>query len=554
MLTAWLCAIPALADPLPEPVPVGGSASDIAAGQRMYREGLLPSGEPVRATAVGDVAISGAQATCMSCHRRSGFGSVEGNEVVPPVVGPILYDTGDPRTDAFKTNLGRMASSGPKPTLRPAYDDETLARAIRDGVDSGDRTLDPLMPRYRLSDVQVAQLVTYLKTLSDAPSPGVTETEFHFATVFAGPVSPQQRTAVLKVFKAYFADMNGLTRNEKEHVGRGTWYHEWKDKSYRQWRLHVWDLEGPPESWREQLEARYRDQPVFALIGGVGASDWSPVHRFCADNEIPCVLPHTDLPVVADGDFYNVYFSKGLTLEAEALARHLASTGVLTSGRTVLQIYRSDPRSAVPAAALRRALADLGFDGFVEHRLQDPEVPGADFWQDLLARQRPDVLILWLDAGDLAGLANPDTLPPYVGALYVSSALVDDPQRLLPPAVHERLHVTHRFRPPEEIKRMRRLQAWLRVKRIAADDPIAQASAFAAAQIVGNTVRHMRGFFSRDHMIEEIEHLVDSTLTDSPYPRLSLGPGQRFLSRRVYILKVSAPDGTLQVDDDLLMP
>lgn len=205
----------------------------------------------------------------------------------------------------------------------------------------------------------------------------------------------------------------------------------------------------------------------------------------------------------------------------------------------------------MPAAALRDALEELGFDGLVERRIDGP---GAADWQDLLARHRPDALVLWLDAGDLAALGDPAALSSHAGALYVSSALIDDPRRVLPPAVDDRLYLTHRFLPPDDLKRMRRLQAWLRVKGIEADDPIAQASAFATARIVGNTLRHMRGFFSRDHMIEEIEHLVDSTLTDSPYPRLSLGPGQRFLSRRVYILGSAAPDGTLQVVDDLLLP
>lgn len=550
-IAAWLGAVPALAA---SPPPGNASAADIAAGQRLYREGLLPSGDSVRAIAVGDVAISSAHATCMSCHRRSGLGSIEGNEVVPPVVGPILYDTGDPRTDAFKRNLGRMASNGPDKSLRPAYDDATLARAIRQGIDAGGRRLDPLMPRYDLSDAQVAQLIAYLKTLSDAPSPGVTDTEFHFATVFAGPVAPQRRAAVIKVFEAYFADMNGLTRNEKEHVGRGNWYHEWKDKSYRQWRLHVWDLDGPPHGWRAQLEARYRAQPVFALIGGVGAGDWSPIHQFCADNGIPCVLPQTDLPVIAPGDFYNVYFTRGLTLEAEALARHLAGEGGVARGRTVLQVYRSGPDGTVPAAALRDALAELDFEGLVEQRIDAASAPDATFWQDLLAHDRPDVLVLWLGAGDLAALADPAVLSSHAGTLYLSSALVDDPRHVLPPAVHDRLYATHRFLPPDDLMRMRRLQAWLRVKHIAAGDPVAQGSAFAAAQIVGNTVRHMRGYFSRDHMIEEIEHRVDSTLTDSPYPRLSLGPGQRFLSRRVYVLKGSAAGGALRVVDDLLVP
>jgi hypothetical protein len=47
------------------------------------------------------------------------------------------------------------------------------------------------------------------------------------------------------------------------------------------------------------------------------------VHDFCERIEVPCLFPHTDLPVVSPSGAYALYFSQGLTAEAEALARYL---------------------------------------------------------------------------------------------------------------------------------------------------------------------------------------------------------------------------------------
>src|SRR6266550_8289212 len=72
-------------------------------GRRIYREGILPSGKPVRAILQGDITVEGNQLSCSNCHRRSGFGSSEGAAFVPPVTGSFLFGGRElRRTDLFR--------------------------------------------------------------------------------------------------------------------------------------------------------------------------------------------------------------------------------------------------------------------------------------------------------------------------------------------------------------------------------------------------------------------------------------------------------------------
>ncbi|MEW8420273.1 MAG: hypothetical protein AB2669_17055 [Candidatus Thiodiazotropha endolucinida] len=60
-------------------------------GKQFYTEGLQPNGKLVKATIQGDIAVEGDQLICETCHRKSGMGSTEGQQVVPAVAGNVLF-------------------------------------------------------------------------------------------------------------------------------------------------------------------------------------------------------------------------------------------------------------------------------------------------------------------------------------------------------------------------------------------------------------------------------------------------------------------------------
>jgi mono/diheme cytochrome c family protein len=517
-------------------VAVRAAADDPAleAGKRIYASGQLPSGQPLTARVQGDTAATGMQLVCAGCHGRSGLGAGEGQVFTPAITGNVLYKP---------VEIRRAQLYGIR-TLRPAYTDATLARAIRAGIDAAGRPLDPMMPRYALDDGDMQALIAYLKSLSTEPSPGVSDTDIHFATIVTDGVDPRRRKAVLDVLHAFVDDKNAQTRHETSRAARGPFHMARHNQAYRRWDLHVWDLSGAPDTWTAQIEALYARQPVFAVIGGVGDGSWRPIHDFCARRRVPCLLPNTALPVVAasdtQADYYSLYFSKGLTLEAQIVARHLRDAEA-----PVIQVYRPDEGGMTAASALRQALAP-GYPLRDKPLATGERVTAASL--RALARANPGArFVLWLDARDMPALEGMADEADHVAHIYLSAALVGQRPPSVPPALRDKVYLVDFFDAPmDAARRLHAVRRWLRTKRIEAADEHLQANTLFALTLVAQALKHVGTNFQRDYFLERVEHIFDSMVTPAAYPKLALGPNQRFAAKGAYLVRLrgsgDAPD------------
>lgn len=510
----------------------GGLAAeppDNPAGRAIYLDGQRPSGEPVRATVQKGVALEGAAAACVNCHRRSGLGGSEGQNPIRPIAGRLLFSSS--QTEFVR----RRAVAGGAPDGRPAYTRASLARALREGVDPTGRVLDALMPRYALGDDEIDQLKRYLDGLSTTTAPGVSDHEIHFATVITPGVEPERRHAMLDVLQAFFRDKNGNTRKEARRRDARS---EQMYLAYRTWVLHVWELTGAPETWRDQLDAHYREQPVFAVLGGLGSGSWQPVHAFCEGTGVPCVMPDVDYPVATGAGYYALYFSRGIALEADVLARQLAQNR--SPGR-IVQVFRDDATGRLPAQALRSALKQRGIEDLADYPVSGADPLSSAAWSALLRDARPATLVVWLAPADVQNLAATGTPPAALQAVYVSASLFAMQHAGLADGWLDRVRMVYPFALPANRERhLARLNAWLRARNIPLADARTQANAYYAATVTGDALAHIGENFSRDYFIEGIEQMAETSLSPSIYPHLSLGPGQRFASRGGYI--VSFPD------------
>ncbi|MDB4966285.1 MAG: hypothetical protein JWN44_1974 [Myxococcales bacterium] len=519
------------------------AAPATSAGELVYRQGVLPSGRPLHGEREGGGGIDGLNAACVTCHRRSGLGSWEGQTVIPPIIGRYLFRAGARNVEDVE--LPHVQGYVPR---REPYTDATLARAIRDGVDQQGRKLSYLMPRYKLDAATMASVIAYLKKLTSGPVPGVSEDTLHFATIITPDADPTARNGMLDVLRQFFADKNAGYRGASPRLQstRGVMY-----RVNRKWQLHVWELSGAPESWERQLRQHLAETPVFAVISGIAGKAWTPVHRFCEHESLPCLLPNVDLPVVAEQDFYSVYFSKGVLLEEELIARRLEETRGSVGVRRVVQLYRDDDIGEAAARALEAAAAKSGLATTAR------VVRGGDAKHDLVAAldgvRAGDALILWLRPADLGALPASVAGASMVYASGLMGGMENAP---LPAAWRAVTRLTYPLNLPDLRKvNMNFPRGWFNVRHIPVVAERVQTDTYLACVILSETVGHMLDSFVRDYLIERVEMLVSHRLVNAHYPRLGLAPGQRFASKGGYIVRLPEPSGArVAADGDWLVP
>ncbi|WP_233886940.1 c-type cytochrome [Paraburkholderia flagellata] len=523
--------------PAAQPVATG------SAGQALYQQGILSSGEPLEAMHDGGVHLEGAAAACVNCHRRSGLGSREGNSSIPPITWRYLVEPRAQNTeDADLPYVPGMRAE------REPYTDATIARAIREGIDSEGKPLSSLMPQYALNDADMQALIGYLKHLDRRRATGVTDTVLHFATIITPDADPVKRAGMLDVLTHYVADKNVFPLGAVPPLRSSR---KMMFMVNRRWELHVWELKGPPDTWREQLTQFLARQPVFAVLSGIGGKNWAPIHDFCEQEAVPCLFPNVEVPVETDHDFYSVYFSKGVLLESdliaarivdEAGARQAQGTKEAKALTRVRQVYRAGDNGERGAQALATALKAYGIA--VSDRVL---APGESVAHAIQGIPRSDVLVLWLRPPDVAALAR---IPPATDTVFMSGLMGGLDSIPLPASWRGVTRLAYPFDLPEGRRvRVDYAFGWFSIRQIPIVAPQVQADTYLACGLLAETLSHMVDAFVKDYLVERIQDMLERRILTGYYPRLTLAPGQTFASKGGYIVRFAGPDHIKLVAD-----
>jgi hypothetical protein len=499
--------------------------ADTSLGESIYLSGIGSDRLAVKATVQNDIRVDGTQFTCAGCHQRSGFGSSEGGLLIPAITGNILFSADENTQPELHEAIVR----------RPAYDAQSLRRAIVGGVGANDKSLDLVMPRYELNDEEFRSLHKYLKGLSTSADAGIDKDTIHLAIILSEDSDPDEVDAILRIANRYFFEKNSGTRLESKRAKNSPWHKDWHYSAYRRWKLHEWRLTGPENTWSEQLTTLYKQQAIFAVFGGLASGDWTPIHDFCQNNRIPCLLPNiTAAPTTSDSHF-SIYFAKGLSGEGEVVGKWIRSGDSL---KTVVQLHDGSDGALSAVRSTQRALGD-----FVE--VVSIDVGSADAKQrfdSVLAKSGDAAVVAWLNQehGWWTDLRQHKS----IRRLIVSSTLIHDFNVVLSTSGNFSVHSVHEYHIGATTRHNRRLRAWARSRKIELDHLRLQANTYYALAIIGDALQHIRGHFSREYFLEKIEHMSQRILVSSAYAKLSIAPKQRVMSKGSYIIPV-LPDGRL---------
>lgn len=569
-------------------------ADRLKAGRTLYEEGILPDGSLLKGVRVDGSVALGRQAACANCHRASGMGMVEGDILVPPITGRYLFREADDLTAAVQDpRVGRRLS-----TKRPPYTEQSFQDSVIKGLGSDGRDFGALMPKFELSVENVALLSDYLKGLNRQPSPGVSGRTIHLATVIAPGVEPERRQILIDMLRTSVVQKNGSTVTTNANRRHMVPSPEMMLGTENRWILDVWDLEGKPETWGEQLRQFASKGKPFALISGLSNGTWAPVEAFCEREQVPCWFPSiVDTPAREVQPKYSVYFSRGLSLDAAVVVDYLKDR---KDSGTLVQLYRGSEAGVQVVRLLHEKWhAETGKKSI---EIDLDRTDGKALSHTLASLKSREIsLVAWLGKKDLGTL--PALLPQRKPVrVFASGRLLHADLGGLPPELSASLRIIY----PYELPSLRRtgsdyMKNWLQLRNLPLVDEPLQSEVYFAMSFLADTLSEMLGNLYGDYLVERADTMINQrearkvedqlrdqnsivrkrghgrtpmtgaipvgsrqsafddniSLGTTVYPRLSLGTNQRYASNGAYIVRLQeAPNGgtTLVAESDWITP
>jgi ABC-type branched-subunit amino acid transport system substrate-binding protein len=491
----------------------GVPPSPVERGKRIYLEGVSPTGAEITAVmSDASVEVPASAVPCAGCHGRDGKGRPEGG------VSPT-----DLMWTALTKPYGVTHASGRK---HPAYDEKTLKRAIAMGLDPAGNTLHVAMPRFRMSQADMADLVAYMKQLGTEKDPGVSESELRIGVVLppAGPLLPMAQ-AIRAAVSARFEQVNK----------NGGIYG-------RRLEPRFFEASGPPEQRRSWTADFLTREGIFAGVASFLAGADSELAGLFAEKEIPLVGPFTLHPRESVPlNRYVFYLLPGVEAQAQALVRFAQKNPGAGASRPAI-VVPQDAALDEAVKALRKAaaaqkwpeplLARSGRSGFTPDDVAR------------LAREKADPVFFLGSGGDARIFLQAADRLGWRPRVLVTATAADASLFEAPAAFDGRVFAALPSAPSPSGKGAAAYRELDAAAKLPAEHLSAQLSALASADLLIEALRRAGRDVSRDHLIAQLEALRQ---WDTGFaPPITYGPNRRLGARGAYVVKVDLAGKTFE--------
>ena len=481
-------------------------------GKQIYLEGTSPTGGEITASVGTEgVSLPASAVPCASCHGTDGLGRPEGG-VIPP----------DIRWSELTKAYDHVHENGRR---HPAFDENSLARLIRTGLDPASNRLDKSMPLYNMSVEDMDSLVAYLRFLETDWDPGISKDIIQVGTLL--PLQGGQGElgkAMAQVMLAHFKEINE----------RGGIFG-------RKLELLAIPYGSSAEATLDNLRVAFRKEGVFALVGAYTIGMDAQILELLSEEKMPMVGPFTLNPGDAflNADIFYIY--PGFAEQAQVLAAQAIALMKGGSGKLVLVGPEDKNVDGLIAAVEEKQPKDKSFKSETL-RYQRGKLDAAVLAKSLQQAESDVVLFLGVQA-ELEALLNAlDQIKHYPGVFALSAFI---PKQLfdVPQAFNERIYLAYPTLSSDMSDAGR--TEYLRLAELHALPPghlQGQVAALSAAKLLEEGLRGAGRTLSRERLVEAIEALYryDTGLT----PPLTYGPNRRIGAMGAHLMKVDLVNKT----------
>ncbi len=475
-------------------------------GKQVFLTGKSAAGRDITAyVGKASTPLPASTLPCASCHGTDGLGRPEGG-VVPA----------DITWEHLTKSYGAVSTAG---RSRPAYTEQTVARAIATGIDAGGARLDVSMPRFKMHADDMADLMAYLKRLAFELDPGLSETVITVGTLLPeGGRSASLGAAIKGVLLAYFADLNV----------RGGIYSR---------RLELKVTAAPTrELVLSRSKALIENDEVFALVAAVTTGLEDELDTVIEQHGIPLIGPFTEFSGSAESMQRLTFFLYGgLGIQAQALSQY-ASTQLVPGGAKMGVVYPVDEKIRVVARAIETRAKTRRWSAPVLIEYPSRQLNAAAVAAELKGKNIDAVLFLGPGA-ELRTLAAEGAKLKWTPYVLTPGAMAGKELFNLPAAFQGRVFLAYPTGPADytqagadEFNQFRQRHALSR------EHTPAQIATYAAVKLFAEGLKSAGRSLSREKLVLALEHLYEfeTGLT----PKLTYGPNRRIGALGAHIVGV----------------